>query len=115
MNSKGEFTRINCKVTDYETKDLVSVPASPASLEVRSFRVWGDNRKRFKEIFGKPCFYYRGEFFYSAWKFYFQGYFFYVLTAATKGTCIEAEKDCPGCLKDSFLETLLAILEEHGD
>jgi hypothetical protein len=48
-----------------------------------------DNREVFRYLFGKPCFYFRGEFYHHGWLFEFKGRQIVVLTAKGKGTSYE--------------------------
>lgn len=55
----------------------------------RMHDVLKDNREAFKTIWGKPDWYWRGEFHFHVWVREWDGETFIVLTAKGKGTCIE--------------------------
>lgn len=51
--------------------------------------VLGDNREKFKAMWGKPDFYFRGEHYFHVWVREFKGERFLVMTARTHGTVVE--------------------------
>ena len=59
---------------------------------MRSHALTTDNRKTFRKIFGKPHFYYRGSFYFHCWSIEFRGKTYVILTADTKGTCLECSR-----------------------
>lgn len=100
-----EITPSPCKVKEYEiTGQFHSVPwlkmgnylnmlrKNPCySLEID---FCGDNRTRFRKVWGKPHFYYNsGEFYFHCWRFKVVTdrltEYVYVMTAKGKGTTIE--------------------------
>lgn len=56
------------------------------------FLMWSDHRETLKKLFGKPSFYFRGEFYYHDHVFEYKGHLFLVGTAKDKGTCYEVFK-----------------------
>jgi hypothetical protein len=49
----------------------------------------GDNREKFKALWGKPDFYFRGSHYFHVWVKEFEGEKFLVLTAREHGTVVE--------------------------
>jgi hypothetical protein len=52
-------------------------------------RLTGDNRKNFRDIFGKPSFCWKGEFYFHCWLLEVPGAKLLLLTAKEKGTCYD--------------------------
>lgn len=52
-------------------------------------QILGDNRVKFRTIFGKPHFRFRGNHYFHVWIIPFEGSEFVVLTAKDHGTCFE--------------------------
>ena len=80
-----------------------------------------DNRKDFRTLYGKPDATWTGEFRFSVWIREFKGEKFIVLTAKTKGTCIEIANTSP-CIDINekasviiaFVKSVLVSLKRIG-
>lgn len=86
-------------VSPYEISHVIMqvIDPSPRSILFLNAHMFSDNRARFRRMWGKPSFYYRGEFYFHGWAFEVKIHegstIFYILTAKGKGTCYEATRD----------------------
>lgn len=90
----------------HDLQRLNSKPFSDYNYEI-DFCLLSDNRDRFKRMFGKPTFTFRGEFFYKDYIFEYQNHLFLVGTAKGKGTVYEV------CKMDGFPFT--GVVEDFLD
>jgi hypothetical protein len=107
-----KVTKLKARASDYSSRFLVTVAVgnfpdyrdwlssylysrgkaklSLDNFKLRSRRLHGDNRDRFRRLWGKPSFCWKGEFYYHCWLFNLDNKAtVLVLTAKGKGTCWE--------------------------
>lgn len=77
---------------DKEREEYKNNGSSTNGIKMLSMEMMADNRERFKKMFGRPTFTFRGEFFYKDYIFEYKGHLFLVGTAKDKGTVYEVVK-----------------------
>jgi hypothetical protein len=81
-------------------------------FKVRSRRLHGDNRDRFRRLWGKPSFCWKGEFYFHCWLFNLDNKATaLVLTAKGKGTCWEMVTHF-GKEVDYNIETVIRFIKQ---
>lgn len=100
----------------YETGKLHTVVVTTLRLftgwaDEKYYPVLEDNRARFKTIWGKADFYFRGSHYFHVWVREFQGETFLVLTAKDHGTVIEITRPDYRAIDDKW--GAIAEFAEH--
>lgn len=88
----------NFKTVQDHIYDSYAKPKTKEEFDIEiqnNHLLYADNREKLKTLFGKPTFYYKGEFYNHCHAFKFEGYLFIVSTAKDKGTSYEAESSIP--------------------
>lgn len=121
----GETVVLPAKASDYGEK-LMTNPVE----NYPEYRKWidkalknpvgcsvmlGDNRKRFRAMFGKPSFVYTGEFRYDCWLVGIGTGSVLVLTAKGKGTCYEVPTEWNGERLEKNVKKVLEFMEMVGE
>jgi len=83
------------------------------NFKLRSRRLHGDNRDRFRRLWGKPSFCWKGEFYYHCWLFNLDNKAtVLVLTAKGKGTCWELVTHFGKKKVSNDFETILRFIKQ---
>jgi hypothetical protein len=86
--------------------------AESRALFDRQHLIVGDNRKRFREMFGKPHFHFRGEFYMHAWRLDIGAAQVVVLTGKGKGTCYEVVTQVGGREVKADIHKVLEFIDD---
>lgn len=93
-----EVVILKARSAQYENGEIKTNPIQNYSWyrkwrtdkDILRSHIYADNRKKLRDVFGKPSFCYRGEFYFHCWLLGLGGKAkLLILTAKEKGTCFE--------------------------